>query len=457
MVVFTLVLAVPAASGEPGHFLSVKFRFRVFGHLVDQLQPAVRWGLGLAILGASAILVTTLTPSADAPGSTRVCVLCGDYGSSDFALNILLFVPFGLGLGLLARRWSGVFTVIAMTIAIELAQLSLVPGRDATLGDVMANSIGGAVGIALASRWRDFVFPEERMRRILLGSAIAAWLLVDTLTAYSVLPAPTLAQYHGQLARQLGKNPAYPGEIRVAAAGPVTIPDWHMDAAPLRESLRRADWIRLDVAPSGFTEWPASMLRVADASGTPILELGADRHRVVFGIRTGASVLHLRPYHVSLSNVFRRNSFEPVAIQARWRNGEAIVQAQQVDGVAKTAVTFGPASGWRLFMPWTVYSDNGDWERIADAVWMLILGFPLGFWSGVLGLKAAVRGNWKGTAIVTAVLAGGLILPSIAMGSPFPRTNDVIAAAVGVALGAYAAVSLQRRRKKFRARLAYRA
>ena len=38
-------------------------------------------------------------------GTPVYCIVCGDTGSVDFFLNILLFVPLGLGLALAGFSW----------------------------------------------------------------------------------------------------------------------------------------------------------------------------------------------------------------------------------------------------------------------------------------------------------------------------------------------------------------
>ena len=82
------------------------------------------------------------------------------YGRIEFAANIALFVPFGLLLGALfrrGRRWIAFLLCVAGSAAIEAGQALFLPGRFASLADILANSIGGAIGvlaIAVVSRIR---------------------------------------------------------------------------------------------------------------------------------------------------------------------------------------------------------------------------------------------------------------------------------------------------------------
>ena len=62
-------------------------------------------------------------------------------------LNIFLFLPFGL----LARhaRWPLLRTVLVFglfSLGIEVTQGTLLVGRDASLGDVLSNTLGAGIG-----------------------------------------------------------------------------------------------------------------------------------------------------------------------------------------------------------------------------------------------------------------------------------------------------------------------
>jgi hypothetical protein len=71
------------------------------------------------------------------------------------AANVALFVPLGF---LLCRslpavhRWLVWLLCTAASAGIELYQYAL-PGRDATVRDLLTNSLGAAVGVALSWAW----------------------------------------------------------------------------------------------------------------------------------------------------------------------------------------------------------------------------------------------------------------------------------------------------------------
>ena len=93
------------------------------------------------------ILAVTLTPmphqAAQVALTGPFCLACGDGGGADFVLNIALFLPLGAALaaaGLRAR--TVVLLGLALSAGVELLQFSVIPGRDATVGDVVANTAG---------------------------------------------------------------------------------------------------------------------------------------------------------------------------------------------------------------------------------------------------------------------------------------------------------------------------
>ncbi|WP_227425054.1 VanZ family protein [Pengzhenrongella sicca] len=80
-------------------------------------------------------------------------VAAGGAGASapvEVAVNVLLFMPFGLSLGLLTSwpRRRAVGTMAAASIALEFTQYVLAVGSS-DLTDVIANTAGGVVGLGL--------------------------------------------------------------------------------------------------------------------------------------------------------------------------------------------------------------------------------------------------------------------------------------------------------------------
>jgi len=71
-------------------------------------------------------------------------------GWIEFAANVVLFVPLGLLLTLLfAHPWQGVVLALLLSAGAELAQF-VIPSRQPSLRDVLANVAGAAIGAGIA-------------------------------------------------------------------------------------------------------------------------------------------------------------------------------------------------------------------------------------------------------------------------------------------------------------------
>lgn len=70
----------------------------------------------------------------------------------EMTLNVALFIPLGIGVGLIARaRW--LLALVALSVTIELIQLTL-PERQSELIDVVTNSSGEVYGYLIGRRLR---------------------------------------------------------------------------------------------------------------------------------------------------------------------------------------------------------------------------------------------------------------------------------------------------------------
>ena len=74
-------------------------------------------------------------------------------GLTERTLNTLLFVPLGATVALLLSRrlWPvAIFAGFALSVTVEFAQTSI-PGRVPDLSDVLWNTVGAAIGVALVA------------------------------------------------------------------------------------------------------------------------------------------------------------------------------------------------------------------------------------------------------------------------------------------------------------------
>lgn len=100
--------------------------------------PLLLTGNGWAVNRANVWVWAQVT---DVPG------LRGQVTPEQFAVlaNVLLFVPAVAALALLRPRWWWVLVGAGISVAVELHQYTQ-PGRDASVVDLLANTVGAAIG-----------------------------------------------------------------------------------------------------------------------------------------------------------------------------------------------------------------------------------------------------------------------------------------------------------------------
>jgi hypothetical protein len=136
------------------------------------IAPAIARALGtrrsvayLLVVSIGAIIAATIPPNAGGPdwdpGAGSQCDLDGPWLApmsyylriTEDSLNVLLFIPLGLALGLLPRSRRTlilIVAVLAIPIAVEATQLLLpVLGRGCELGDVVNNTLGLLLGLSI--------------------------------------------------------------------------------------------------------------------------------------------------------------------------------------------------------------------------------------------------------------------------------------------------------------------
>src|SRR3954452_9126769 len=120
-----------------------------------------RWTVGVFVVYLVGLVRLTLWPQIGADAGfdvlrTFLAWLDGhgvplSYGVTEFVANIVLFVPFGILVMLLATRWPAWLVVVAGALTsglIELTQLLFLPDRVSDVRDLVANTLGTVIGVA---------------------------------------------------------------------------------------------------------------------------------------------------------------------------------------------------------------------------------------------------------------------------------------------------------------------
>jgi hypothetical protein len=386
----------------------------------------------------SAIAVATLTPRGGAPVGRPLCILCGEVGGVDILLNLLLFVPLGVGLALAGIRKRNAFLAMgAGSLAIELLQFFEIPGRDATVRDVLMNSVGGALGYMACARFDVLLLPRPSAARRLVLAWTVGWIVLQSVSAYAFVPALPTSQYYGQIARRLGKNlAAFPGKVLRATVDGNVIPNWELPDDRIRTLLLRPEGalVRVSVVPRGCASRLSGIVRIADARTREVLLLAQDRSDLVFGVRTGAHVLRLRPVRYRLRDAFSGGPGQciergdTINLQARYTSRAVLLSARRTEIIESSV-----AQGWRLFQPFQTFAGPGWAGSTITALWLVGLTVAAGYW-----LRFASRRQ----SIPSASVMAFLVLATVVIGLRWiPQLIDGPAASFGELLVAYAGVA----------------
>jgi glycopeptide antibiotics resistance protein len=390
---------------------------------------------------AVAIGIATLLPSSGrVPSFGPFCIACGELGSTDFVLNVLLFLPLGLGLGLGATRpVIAISGMVAATVTVELLQV-FIPGRAASLGDVLANSLGGTLGFLVAVHRAVVLRPPQRVERVLVTLWSIAWLAIMTISAYAFMPSPTHSRYYGLIARDLGPDlPGFPGKVLDPRIDTLRIPDWEVSDRVVRRLLVQLDGatVQATLVPAACPTTIAGILQIADAEQRRILLMGQDGADLVFGVRTGADVLRLRPIYYALDGVFGDSdchvSNDTIRVAASYSRATISLRSN-LDQHLRLASSLSATvmNGWRLFTPRQTFIRAEYSAQVFGALWLFFLSLPFGYLVGTNQGRSRIA---ERIAILVLLACGLLVVPKL-FGIAASDTVACSAAIAGVLVGA---------------------
>lgn len=323
-----------------------------------------------------------------AQASPPGCIACGEAGVADLLLNVLLFVP--LGMALRRLRWAGWAVAAAglgLSAVIEATQGLVLVGRDATLGDLLANTAGAAIGFGTMGRW------DRRSRRAQRTAAGALLAFTAMLALSGWLLEPRLAgpePWHTRGPGEFEGRPRYPGAV--------------LDAALSREAL-----LSVSTAARGDSaatmrvvfEWRAiegaPVVRVEDANGRALAALGAALEKVAVSLAVRGSAWRLRTpsWQVPLAAA----AGDTVTVAMQGVRGTTTIESTTPAGTARHVARVGPQHGWLLLNPFAP-----GWSGPA---WLVYAVLWMGGWGAVLGLAATeARHRWRWLVAAAVVLIG---------------------------------------------------
>ena len=401
------------------------------------------------LVGLAALVVigfATLLPTAPGPAAPHLCVICGSFGTVDAILNLGLFVPLGVGLalsGVGAKR--AIIGMFLLSGFIELAQL-VIPGRDSTIGDVLTNTLGGALGFALARSAYSWLDPSPAMARTLSATWSILWLAIQTVSAFGFSPVLPHSQYYGEIAPMLGGFDQFRGRVLRAMVSDVTVPPTRFeDSRGVRELLEGGATTAVMIVTGGKTRAVAPIVRIADDHQREIMIFAQKDDMLVYGLRGGAAVLRLRPPFFAMRGVFDSAGTsgtvrsDSLTASGRYTPHEVGLDAKGAKETLKRRIPIVASLGWTMVSPVRWYLEGSLAEGVITIVWTSLLLFPLGYWIASVGRTGRHRrpASWLTLAFaIIAVLSTGFVGVPHIFDVGAATLGDWLAGVGGIVLGA---------------------
>ncbi len=408
---------------------------------MESKQRAIRWAARAVAAGVALATTVPLPRQAEAAARTPFwCLVCGDLGLVDALLNLGLFVPLGIALGI-GGRPPGHAALVGggLSLAIELVQL-LVPGRDPSLSDLLTNTAGAFLGALLGLRWRAIALPSPTGARRLVAGFAGLWLAQVAGTAYAMHPALPESIYWGQLAPELAQFEQFEGKVIAAGVGSVRLPSARLRSSEqVRHLLLEGQPLWADARPGPPTAGLAPIVSIFDGEQREIALVGRWGDDLVYRLRTRAFDLRLRPPAVRLADAFAPGESGAVAVEGRLSRGPLSLIVALDSGLSrKHMVPMSAQWGWSLLLPFDYAHGRGSgW---LTAMWLTGWMVPLGWWAG----RAS---PWSGLLAASAVLLLGLIVIPSSAGLQVGGSAEMVPALGALAVGGWLARSASRRSK----------
>lgn len=406
--------------------------------------PGPRRGGPLVLASALAVIAAaTLWPdpgNADLAAATPItCLVCGDLGLIDVLLNVCLFVPLGIGVRLTARGSTarGLLTAavsgLLVSLTVEATQGLALPGRDASLSDLLTNTTGATVGYLLVGMAPHIVAPTRQVARTLTIICAGAWLSVITLTAWLLQPDLPQTDYYGQWAADLAQFDRFRGTVQDATVGGTPLPQYRLPDSPrIRAALLAGGEVTAAATTGPAPERTAPVLSVFDGEHAEILVLGQRGRAAIFRLRLRTASARLRTPAVRVDDAIPPAAGVAVALRGSLRHQRYTVAVAGAGSERSRSLALSPFWGWAMLMPVRDYA-IGPEAAAGTALWIGFLLVPLGYFAAGL---ARMGGRALALGAACAAAIGAMIVIPAAFGMATAEWTAWAGLAAGLGTGA---------------------
>lgn len=399
------------------------------------LKPQQKLGLAVMVLALLAIGLTTLLPSPQqiqTSSDTSVwCLLCGALGVVDVTLNILLFLPLGSGLGLFGMRRARALGIIVLTsLTVEVLQLGLIPGRDASLSDLLTNTAGGVLGYWLGPKLMRLLRPDPRLGYRLAVGTMILWVLQQAFAGWALQRRLPASVYYGQWAPALGQFDQFTGSVWSVTLNGLPLGNGRLSASRMvRAELSRPSFeINVQARSGELTQRTAPIFSIFDDQQREILLVGARQNDLVFHLRTRLAGLHLRSPSIALPDVLPASADSLIAIKVQLDGTRYRIQLGTTGRVVSRLVPSSASWGWSFLLPFSY--DFGFEAWWLTGLWLGGFWLLVGYWAAQS--QSGVFIWWSFMALT--MIIGLAVVPSL-MGLVVGAISEWGAAVLGAAIG----------------------
>ena len=383
-----------------------------------------RTAAALSALATIGILVATLhSGRGELTNGWSFSLTSGDAALAELIANLILFIPLGVTLTLAGVRPGRVVAIGALlSFSVEFLQ-QYIPGRDPSVGDIVANTISTALGVLLVVAVPIWLWAPPRrsawQARLAAGLAVLVWYGAGVMLRQIFPPLP----YHIVTTPDLHNFSRYEGAVLKVTPGERSL-EVRAVAAPL---------------PPGGT---SPLIAVLDRNDERVLMLSVDGPDLT--LRYDMPAVHWTLEQLDLR---LRDGMKPVApgdtfTAASWAADWYVStnRCLRVNSTQRCHLGYTIGDGWKL-----IYYPEGwpPWVLgLINTLWIAGCVIWVGYWAA-RGTEAS--GGWLAMGFV---IAGLLMVPVMTGLKPTP-VNEWIGALGGMAAGYW----LPRARELFARRL----
>lgn len=357
------------------------------------------WGVVALTLGL--VAVATLVPTSDGgmPGWPPFwCLWCGDFALADAVANVVLFAPLGWALSRTdVRPGLAIAGVMGVTIAIEFVQHEHVAGRVASVADVLMNTVGGVLGMALPRllRWL-----AESRGRALRGAVIYGVLLAVSVcagVAIQAIPEPAALRWTAESPKLPGYTD-FTGSVAAVRVNGTPLARLEWREVPAQGGVE----IEVDLVSGPPDPRRAEIISARRRNGPAWMWVDQHGSDLRVHVASASDDLRLRGHSPSVPASMPAATGQAVTVQLlgrpfayRW-----VVRTKGEEVVREASIS--PGDGWRLFTPFERLRER--WASLLTGLWMAALLAPLGY-------LAAGRSGVAATAAASGAVLGLVLLP----------------------------------------------